>query len=337
MQKRFRWVSLGLAGLVLGYVAWHLRLDTLGQKLGTLNWPLLLAAVGLGVVSVALQALRWRYLLRPAPVRYVTVLQATYLGALTNQLLPLRTGELVRGLLVSRRTGLGLAAVLSTEAVERLSDALAVAALILLAVRGLELPAGLKLLQLFLVGLIVALLGAALFVATRERYVHERLDRWNPQKRWAVRVKSVSQELTVGIGLLRNWRAMAVSFGVALSMAGLQVFIFWLALRAYRLEMTPLQAAAVLAVISIGTVFPNAPGNLGSWQFFCMLGLTLVGIDSSTAAGFSVVAFAVLYMAMVVGGLVALATSPFTFSQLRGMRHPGAEPLLLDAAPEPEA
>jgi uncharacterized membrane protein YbhN (UPF0104 family) len=130
---------------------------------------------------------------------------------------------------------------------------------------------------------------------------------------------------------------MAVSFGVALAMAGLQVFIFWLALKAYNLEMTPLQAAAVLAVISIGTVLPNAPGNLGSWQFFCMLGLGLVGIDATTAAGFSVVAFAVLYLAMVLGGLVALATSPFTFSQLRGMRHPEAEPLLLEAAPEPEA
>lgn len=338
MNKRYRLVSYALSAAVLGYVGWHLRLDTLGQKLAGLNWRLLLAAVGLGVFSVGLQALRWRYLLRrPTPVRYGTVLQATYLGALVNAILPFRPGEVVRGLLVSRRTGRGFAAVLSTEVVERLSDALAMGALIWLAVRGLDLPASLKVAQLLLVGGLAVLTLAALLVALRERALCCRLEAWGPRRKLWATARRVALDLMVGLRLLRDWKSMAVSLGVALGMAGLQVTIFWLALRAYNLDMTLVQAAAVLAVISIGTLLPNAPGNLGSWHFFCMLGLSLFGIDSATAAGFSVVTFAVLSVALICGGLIALVTSPFRLSQLSGLRRPVQPALALEAAPEPEA
>ena len=338
MNKKYRLFSYGLSAAVLGYVGWHLRLDTLGQKLAGLNWPLLLVAVGLGALSVCLQALRWRYLLRrPTPVRYGTVLQATYLGTLVNEILPFRTGEVVRGLLVSHRTGRGFAAVLSTEVVERLSDALAMGALIWLAVRGLDLPTGLKVAQLLLVGGLALLTLVALLVALRERALCCRLESWRPRRKLWAYTRRVSLDLTVGLRLLRDWKSMAVSLGVAFTMAGLQVATFWLALRAYNLDMTLLQAAAVLAVISIGTLLPNAPGNLGSWQFFCMLGLSLFGIDSATAAGFSVVTFAVLSVALIGGGVIALVTSPFRLSQLHGLRRPAQPALALEAAPEPEA
>jgi glycosyltransferase 2 family protein len=337
MTKRYRWVNYGLCAAVLVYVGWHLRLDTLSQKLAGLDWPLLLVAVCLGVVSVGLQALRWRYLLRPSRVRYHTVLQATYLGTLVNELLPLRTGEVVRGLLVSHRTNRGLASVLSTEVVERLSDALAMGALIWVGVRGLDLPAGLKVAQLLLVGGLLVVVLAAFLVALRERSLRHRLAAWAPTRRAAVVTRRVGLDLTAGLRLMRDWKAMVVSLSVAVAMAFLQVSIFWLALRAYRLDMTYPQAAAVLAVISIGTLLPNAPGNLGSWHFFCMLGLGLFGIDASTAAGFSVVTFAVLTLALICGGVVALITSPFRFSQLHGLRRPVTPPLLLEAAPDAEA
>jgi glycosyltransferase 2 family protein len=336
MTKKYRWVNYGLCAAVLGYVGWHLRLDTLSEKVAGLDWPLLLVAVGLGVVSVGLQALRWQYLLRPTRVRYRTVIQAAYLGTLVNEILPFRPGEVVRGILVSHRSGRGIAAVLSTEVVERLSDALAMGTLILLAVRGLDLPAGLKVAQLVLVGGLSLLVLAAFMVALRERTLRHRLAAWAPQRRSAVTARRVGLDLTAGLRLLRNWRAMSVSISVAVAIAGIQVMVFWLALRAYRLDMTLFQAAAVLAVVSIGTLLPNAPGNLGSWQFFCMLGLSLFGIDKSTAAGFAVVVFAVLSLALILGGLVALLTSPFRLSQLRGMHHATPQPALVEAHSDPE-
>jgi len=44
-----------------------------------------------------------------------------------------------------------------------------------------------------------------------------------------------------------------------------QVLVLWTMLRAYRIDLTVLHAAAVLAIISIGILLPNAPGNVGPW------------------------------------------------------------------------
>ena len=36
----------------------------------------------------------------------------------------------------------------------------------------------------------------------------------------------------------------------------------------------------------IGTILPGTPGNIGSWPFFCVLGLQLFGVAAARAAGF---------------------------------------------------
>ena len=50
----------------------------------------------------------------------------------------------------------------------------------------------------------------------------------------------------------------------------------------------------------------------------CMVGLTMFGVEPSTAATFSLVVFVVLSLPTLVGGVLALATSPFSLTQLRG-------------------
>ena len=69
--------------------------------------------------------------------------------------------------------------------------------------------------------------------------------------------------------------------------------------------------------------------NVGSWQFFSVLGLGAMGVDSTLAAGFSVVAFAALSLGAIVGGLVALAASPFSFAELRRGRFAPERPASL--------
>ncbi len=319
-RKHARVLGYALSAGVLVYVVWRLNPAQLAASLGGLRWWLLCVAVGMGVLSVALQSLRWWYLLRPVRVRYRHVVQATYLGSLCNQLLPLRTGEVIRGLVVSRRSHRPLAGVLSTEVIERVADGVAMAALMLVALRGLRLPAALSAAP-WILGVGVALLMGLLALAVwRERSVRRRLQLWTPGGRLRARVRRVLLEIVQGLGLARNWRAVAVCLSVALGMAGLQVGILWLALQAFGIDLGYGSTAAVLAVISVGTLIPSTPGNVGGWQFFCVMGLALFGVGQGTAAGFSLVAYSVLSLGSLLGGIVALATSPFSFGELRRLR-----------------
>jgi hypothetical protein len=68
-------------------------------------------------------------------------------------------------------------------------------------------------------------------------------------------------------------------------------------------------AAIVFLVIRLGTALPNAPANVGSFQFFTVLGLRLFGEEKTVAAGFSIVYFLALTVPLWVLGLLAISAA----------------------------
>ena len=86
---------------------------------------------------------------------------------------------------------------------------------------------------------------------------------------------------------------------------------------AYGLSLQFWSGVVVALIIIIGTVIPNAPSNIGSFQFFCVVGLTLFGVDKTAAAGFSLVSFALLTIPLWVIGFIALGFSGMTLSGIR--------------------
>src|SRR5690606_35874307 len=82
--------------------------------------------------GVWVRALRWKLLLRPVLRASTTDLAPVVaVGFMANNVLPLRTGELVRSYALSRRYGVRKTAALATIAVERLFDGLTLLGFIL--------------------------------------------------------------------------------------------------------------------------------------------------------------------------------------------------------------
>src|SRR5947209_3887649 len=80
--------------------------------------------IAIGTASLFLRAFRWRILLcSGGPVAIPTAFWATCAGYFGNNFLPARAGELIRTLMVSAKSGLSKAFVLTTALSERLSDA----------------------------------------------------------------------------------------------------------------------------------------------------------------------------------------------------------------------
>jgi len=62
---------------------------------------------------------------------------------------------------------------------------------------------------------------------------------------------------------------------------------------------------------------PNAPANVGTYQFFTVVGLTLFGVEKTLASGFSVVVFVLLTAPLWVIGILALNRSGMTLTEIR--------------------
>jgi uncharacterized membrane protein YbhN (UPF0104 family) len=100
-------------------------------------------------------------------------------------------------------------------------------------------------------------------------------------------------------------------------MLGCQALAVWFMMLAYGLRLPVLAGAVVLLIVRLGTAIPNAPANVGSFQFFTVVALGLFGVEKTVAVGFSIVDFAVLTVPLWLLGLLALTKSGLTVASLR--------------------
>ena len=96
-----------------------------------------------------------------------------------------------------------------------------------------------------------------------------------------------------------------------------QALAFWLVMVACGLRLSLWAGAITLLIVHLGTALPNAPGNVGSYQFFCIVGLSLFGIGKAEATAFSLVVFVVLTVPLWALGFFALRNSGLTLDQAR--------------------
>ena len=77
----------------------------------------------------------------------------------------------------------------------------------------------------------------------------------------------------------------------------------------------------VLVIVRIGTLIPNAPANLGSYQFFCVFAMRLLGVENNNAKIFSTIMFWGLTIPPLIGGAVAVALTGLNLGEIRHHAH----------------
>ena len=320
-----RWPNIAgwvVSAAALAYVLSRVHISELRHGLSGITWWMVIAAVLLEIVPRVLEAVRWRSLLQPICIRFGELLQAIYIGTVYSSILPLSGGDVVRGVIVARKARVSLTQVLSTELVERVVDALAILLVVWFALRGLILPRALQVVRIVIeIGVGVAV-AAGILLAVRRASLLARFQRWNASNRMLRRVRSIGLDLVRALGWTRL-TALLVTFSAALSAAAVNVTAYWFMLHAYHILLSPIQAAGLFSIVMIGTFMPGTPGNVGSWQFFCTIGLQLFGVGATLAAGFSIVAYFIWTVPPLLMGLGTLAFSPFRWSELQtGPREP---------------
>jgi len=301
------------AAACLVWVFHDVELGVLLQSMRSLKVSWVLVAVLFDVASYACQGWRWALLLRPlGRITTLRSTQAIYVGLFLNEILPLRIGELARIFVVSRWMKEPVSRIVPSIAVERLFDGIWLA--VGMGLTAIFIPLPRDLLDAADVLGIVILLATALFVFVvfRPRKNVEPPDR--APEGWAAKFfKSVVAGIS-DIGMSRAfWSALSVSFVFLF----LQAVAFWMVMRAAGLPLSFWHGFVVLLIVHLGTAIPNAPANVGSYQFFVVVGLLLFGVEKQVAAGFSVVVFVILTIPLWAIGWVALRRAGLRVANLR--------------------
>jgi len=300
-----------------GCLIWTLRDAHLGElkdDLATMNWWWVGLAVVADVAVYCWQAWRWSLLLRPVePVSVWQAVRAIYVGLFANEVLPFRAGELLRCYLLGRWTQLPFSVSLSSILIERIFDGVWLCLCLLVTVKIVLFPAHFR----YLVNS-----GYALAIIVSAGAVLLALGMFRRQKTAAALNRPWQRHLRVlidDLSLIGHSRYLYFAFLQSLPYLLLQVIPIFGAFRGYGFDdLTLGMAFALMVILRLGSVVPQAPGDLGLFQLLTRESLEKIfNVVPAEAARFSLVLWGIVTLPLLIGGSVALSVTGARIGELR--------------------
>ena len=72
-----------------------------------------------------------------------------------------------------------------------------------------------------------------------------------------------------------------------------------------------------MIILIIGIAIPTAPGFIGNWHYFCILGLSLFGVPKTDALTFAIIYHVLSIGVVIVLGIAFLPFNRFSIVDLR--------------------
>jgi uncharacterized protein (TIRG00374 family) len=307
--------AAALAWVLHGY---KIKEDLL-PALRELDWKWIALAAALDLSVYLIHAWRWRALLEPViRLSFWRTAQAVYIGLFANEVLPLRTGELIRCYLLAHWNNLRISLSFASAAVERIIDGIVLVACFLATASMIRnIPEKLIFLSQVM-GLILVILAVALCWMIRSKIeVHNVLR----EGKWAATFRHVVE----GLHLMGNKRTLLATSGLSILYVVVQFASLWAVMKAYQLDLSIWSAAAIVTVIRLWTVVPNAPGNVGFLNAAAVVALRGLDVEPKVATTFSIILFGVWTLPIVIAGAVATALTGSNIAELGRRARLGAQ------------
>lgn len=299
-------IALALAGVLLFY---SLRGIEWVQV-----WKILTGAnprfLGLAIVVVAgallLRALRWRILLQSRTrVDVATAFWATAAGYFGNNFLPARAGELVRSLMVSARTGLPKAFVLTTALSERLSDAIVLVFISSVVLLSLPVRPG-WFAHAARPFAIVGLSGAAAIAVLPklERFWRYLLLRMPIPHGFRDKLLDALEHVLTGIRAFHDAGRLFRFISTTILIWFLDAVTTVILMQSLHMSVSLPVAFLLITGLALGSALPSTPGYVGIYQFVAVSVLTPFGFSRTDAIAYILLFQALQYVVITVLGLV---------------------------------
>lgn len=312
------WLAPALGYLIsIVSLVWFLQgvdFNTVVQDFQALRWGWVAIAVVSDIAVYVFQAWRWNILLGPVVrVPLWRSVQAIYVGLFTNEVFPLRPGEVVRSYLQARWSSIPFSVAVSSAVIERVFDGIWL--MLLFVVTTLFVPYPRVVLEIGKgVGVVVVVFALMLgLVMFWKHHAHAAC----PKTRWGAKLRVLIDDLH----LMGNSKSFYAAFVASTLYLLIQVMPIYALMRGYDLDLTMWPALVVLVVLRVGTVVPQAPGNVGPSQLLMVMALGLFGIDKTTATGLSLMTWGVITLPLLVAGAIALAITGLNLGEIRRHAH----------------
>lgn len=323
LRSRRLWLGILGTALFLGLFFAFTDLREMGESLADANYWWFAPAIAVWFVSAWFRSLRWRYLLQPmGDFSTQTLYPIVIIGYMANNLLPARTGEIVRAYIMGERHRLSIMATLGTIAVERLFDGLVLVVFLVAVGAFVGLSRELGILAVAMSATFVLVFVLFLFVASSQ----DRAQRWvgrllsflpsgiqEKGKQWAA-------SFITGLAALQSpWRIAAVLITTVVAWS-LEATMYFMVGVSFNLgEAFPI-FLMVAAAANLAITLPSTSGGVGPFELLTKETLEFVGVWGGVAGGYAAALHALVLLPVVAAGLVFLWVINLSLGEALGRR-----------------
>ena len=303
-------ISVALSAVFLWLAVRGVHWSEAAAALRGANYLWVVLMLPVTIWTLFIRAQRWRVFLHAVGVPPLRPLvSATNIGFMANMILPLRIGEVIRPVLLSRRAKLPLSGVLASVLLERIFDMFTILFLFGVSVSVVTVSDEVRGWGWMLSGLAVAVAAVIVLIRLQEKLalrIARALANLLPGN-VGDQAYSFAEGFVRALEMLDSpmayIRAFAWSIYLWMAISVIYVLGFW----AFHMDVPALRGALVMTtLVAIAVSVPSAPGFIGSFQLGCVLGLRIFGIEDSPALAFSLIVHLTQFVGVIGAGLYSL-------------------------------
>lgn len=274
-----------------------------------MHWGWVSAAVALDCCVYLLHGWRWKLMLAPvARVPYLQAVEAIYVGLFANETIPLRAGELIRCFLLSKSAEIPLSVSFASAVIERIFDGVWLMVCFFFTLHMGRLP-GVLVKGGYVLGVLIVIFSSVIGYAMYARKQSIDLVLGMSWPRWFNR-------LIEDLHLIGHSRYLYYAFFISGIYIFAQMLPIYALVQASHLDVPWTASFTMMVLLRLSSVVPQAPGNLGSFQWVTFRTLMVFGLAAGHAKRFSLILWAVVTIPLIVIGFIALALEGINMTHL---------------------
>ncbi|MBU1713117.1 MAG: flippase-like domain-containing protein [Proteobacteria bacterium] len=325
----------------------NIPLDDLLIYLSSINYLWIIPAVAVSLSAFLIRALRWQSILEP--VRKISFIQAFHplmIGFMLNTVLPGRIGEVARPAILYKQEKINFSTGLATIAIERIFDiiimflvfsalaanfnidpdfavdfgnyhlnreALVAAAKNIVAIGAILIAA----IFIFVFKKARDLLNTAIMKLPDLFFFLSSSSKKRIEEKICIPFQGVIENFSVGLLLVRHPVRILICFILTAVIWILTALSYYLlALGCPGIDLSFMELSAVMIIVCFFIALPSAPGFWGLWEAGGIFAMSLFGISSIDAAGYTITNHVIQMLPVIIAGLVSAAITGISIRNL---------------------
>ena len=254
------------------------------------------------------RAHRWLIIQTKEKITFKYSFFGLILTFLFNNILPARAGEFFRPYYFAKKNFADSGETLAAVVLERFFDGVMLLTLIVISFQNFTSNETLKQASIItavfytivLIGILIAIFSRKLFEKITS-FIFNLL----PSK-----IGNFLTNLTLkfidGLSTIKDFKRL-IKIVLSSAICWLSsVLTLWIGLKAFNLEDNFVIASFILTVLSISSMIPASPGNLGVYEYFCIFTFEVLGYSAEKATAFSIVMHGTQYIYILIFGIIIL-------------------------------